>query len=94
MSRYVTGTLAQLSGKLTLNGVKLDTIELATMTRVFKGSIFKQVGSVKKDGRGRPAIVWCVDTESAAWFECADETDLKLSDDAPENENEIEAKVA
>ena len=82
MSRFITGTIAQLSGKLTLNGVALGQPELSTMTRIFGGSIFKQVGIIKKEGeRGRPAIVWQVDTGAAAWFECDDTTDLTVSDD-------------
>lgn len=81
MSRFITGTIAQLSGKLTLNGVALGQPELSVMTRIFGGSVFKQVGIVKKEGeRGRPAIIWQVDTESAAWFECGDTTDLAVSD--------------
>lgn len=82
MSRFITGTIAQLSGKLTLNGVALGQPELSTMTRIFNGSLFKQVGIVKREGeRGRPAIIWQVDTETAAWFECDDTTDLTVSDD-------------
>ena len=81
MSRYLTGTIAQLSGKLTLNGVALGQPELALMTRIFGGTVFKQVGIVKKEGeRGRPASIWQVDTEVAAWFECSDITNLKVSD--------------
>ena len=86
MSRFITGTIAQLSGKLSLNGVALGQPELSVMTRIFNGSIFKRVGIVKREGeRGRPAIIWQVDTESAAWFECADTSGLAVSDDeAPE----------
>jgi len=86
MSRFITGTIAQLSGKLTLNGTTLGQPELSVMTRIFGGSVFKQVGIVKKEGeRGRPAIIWQVDTESAAWFECADAEGLAVSDaEAPQ----------
>lgn len=86
MSRYVTGTIAQLANKLTLNGKTLDQPALSTMTRYLEGSQFKQVGVIKKEGeRGRPAIIWQVDTELAAWFEIADATNLIASDvDAPE----------
>lgn len=89
MSRYVTGTIAQLAGKLSLNGKTLDQPALSTMTRFLDGAQFKQVGIIKKEGeRGRPAIIWQVDTESAAWFETADLTadtsGLVVSDtDAP-----------
>lgn len=72
MARYVTGTIAQLQGKLILNGVALGQPELSVMTRVFAGGAFKQVGAIRKDGeRGRPAIVWQVDTDSPAFFEVA-----------------------
>lgn len=97
MARYVTGTIAQLSGNLTLNGVTLGQPELSVMTRIFGGSAFKQVGVIKKEGeRGRPAIIWQVDTESAAWFECGDESKLTASDtDAPAYvKEEKEAKAA
>lgn len=86
MGRYVTGTIAQLAGKITMNNMVLNQPELSLMTRIFGGSTFKQVGIIKKEGeRGRPAIIWQVDTESAAWFECKDETGLQVSDaDAPQ----------
>lgn len=86
MSRFITGTIAQLSGKLSLNGTTLGQPELSVMTRIFGGTVFKQVGIVKREGeRGRPAIIWQVDTESAAWFECADTSGLVVSeDDTPE----------
>jgi hypothetical protein len=82
MARYVTGTIAQLVGKLTLNGVALGQLELSTMTRIFAGSTFKQVGQIKREGeRGRPAIIWQIDTETAAWFEVGTVSDgLTVSD--------------
>lgn len=86
MARYLIGTIAQLSGKVTLNNHALDAPELSVMTRLFDGTLFKRVGVVKKEGsRGRPAFIWQVDTESAAFFECSDTTGLTASeDDAPE----------
>ena len=82
MSRFLTGTIAQLSGKITLNGKVLDQPALSTMTRFLEGSLFKQVGVIKKEGeRGRPAIIWQVDTESAMFFETASTVDLVASDD-------------
>ena len=85
MARYITGTIAQLAGKMTLNGTPLGQPELSVMTRLFDGTLFQRVGVIKRDGeRGRPATVWQVDTESAAWFECADVsgTGLTASDEA------------
>lgn len=89
MARYVTGTVAQLVGKLSINGVALGQPELSVMTRIFAGTVFKQVGIVRKEGeRGRPAAVWQIDTETAAWFECADATGLATSDDAADEYKE------
>ena len=81
--RFVTGTIAQLTNKLTMNGVPLDQPALSVMTRIFSGSLFKQVGIVKKEGkRGRSAIIWQVDTEAGTFFEVgADTSGLTLSDD-------------
>lgn len=87
--RFVTGTIAQLAGTLDINGTKLGQPELSVMTRIFGGTLFKQVGIVKQEGaRGRPAIVWQIDTESVAYFGVADAAataaGLSLSDtDAP-----------
>lgn len=84
--RYVTGTIAQLAGNLDLNGVKLGQPELSVMTRIFGGSLFKQVGVVKQEGaRGRPAIIWQVDTESVAYFNLNGAVDglAQSDDDAP-----------
>jgi hypothetical protein len=87
MARFITGTIAQLNGKLKLNGVVLGQPELSVMTRIFGGTVFKQVGIVRREGeRGRPAIIWNVDTETAAWFEVSDAdvtNGLTASDDAP-----------
>lgn len=86
MARYLTGTIAQLAGKLSLNGVTLGQPELSVMTRIFNGAAFKQVGQVKKAGeRGRPALVWQLDTEAVTQFVCTDTAGLAASDaDAPE----------
>lgn len=68
MARYVTGTIAQLSGKISLNGYFLGQPELSVLSRIMEGTMFHRVGIVKRDGyRGRPAIVWQVDTETSAF---------------------------
>lgn len=72
MSRYITGTLAQLSKSITVNNNRVTELELRVLSKVFTGSQFKAVGSVRKVGSlqmGRPSIIWQVDTESATWFE-------------------------
>lgn len=86
MSRYVVGTIAQLANNLTLNGVTLGQPELSVMTRVFAGHAFKQIGSIRKEGeRGRPAAIWQIDTEVAAFFEITDPSTVSVSDDAAES---------
>lgn len=80
--RFVTGTIAQLVGKLALNNVVLDQPALSVMTRVFEGSIFKQVGTIRKEGeRGRPAAIWQVDLETAAFFNAGDNAASLASDE-------------
>lgn len=85
MARFITGTVQQLAGKLTVNGKVLDATEINMMARLMEGLTFKKVGIVKKEGeRGRPANIWQVDTETAAWFECDDSNGVEASDtDAP-----------
>lgn len=63
MSRYVTGTIAQLSKKLTLNGVVLNPVTLNQLSQALNGHGMRQVGTVRRVGkRGRPAVIWEVDT--------------------------------
>jgi hypothetical protein len=95
MSRYITGTIAQLSGKITMNGVALGQPELSVLTRIFNGGAVKRVGVIKKEGeRGRPATIWQIDTGAAAFFECDNPNGLTASDDdAPEYVG-AEAKAA
>ena len=93
MARYLTGTIAQLAGKLTLNGVTLGQPELSVLTRVTGGALFRQVGIIRNEGaRGRPSIVWQVDTESALFLECGNAEGLAESDDAsPDYVKEVKA---
>ena len=94
MARFVTGTIAQLSGKLSLNGKALDQPALSTLTRYLNEPangndepVFKQVGIIKKEGeRGRPAIVWAVDTDQPVWLGFGDitGTGLETSETLPE----------
>ena len=88
--RFVIGTIAQLVGKLALNGTVLDQPALSVMTRVFEGSIFKQVGTIRKEGeRGRPAAIWSVDLETAAFFNAGHNSIDLQTDDLP-----LVAKIA
>lgn len=88
--RFVTGTVAQLVGKLSINGNILGQPELSVLTRVLNGTVFKQVGSIKKEGeRGRPAAIWTVDLETATFLDAGDNS-ADLQSDAPP----VIAKVA
>lgn len=97
MARFVTGTVAQLADNLTLNNVTLSQPEISVLTRLFKGSVFKQVGVIRKEGeRGRPAIIWQVDTDAPMFLEVPKvENGLTASDDdAPEYVKEDEKAAA
>lgn len=70
MSRFITGTLKELTGAITLNGKSMTYPELVLFSKVLNGKAFKQVGSIKTVSEvGRPTIIWEVDTEVAIWFE-------------------------
>ena len=70
MARYLTGTIAQLSGKVSMNGIVLNQPQLSVLSTVLEGSTFRRVGIVRRDGkRGRPAIVWQIDTELVSFME-------------------------
>ncbi len=62
MARFVTGTLTQLAGKISINGFTPAYNELTTLSRMFP-TMFRQVGVIKKaSGAGTPAVIWQVDT--------------------------------
>lgn len=79
--RFVTGTVAQLVGKLSINGNILGQPELSVLTRVLNGTVFKQVGSIKKGERGRPAAIWQADLETATFLYADDNAASLASDD-------------
>ncbi len=61
----ITGTIAQLVGKLEINGTVLNQAELSVMTRILSGSAFRKIGEIRKEGaRGRPTNVWEIDTDA------------------------------
>lgn len=97
-SRYITGTIAQLAGKITVNNNPVTELDLRVLTRLFSGSQFVAVGSVRKSGlaTGRPSVIWQVDTESATWFESVpDACGVLATDDTPTEQEVIEyAKTA
>ena len=98
MSRYITGTVAQLAGKITVNNNPVTELDLRVLTRLFSGSQFIAVGTVRKTGiaNGRPSVIWQVDTETATWFESIpDASGVLATDDTPTEQEVIEyAKTA
>lgn len=54
------GTIAELTGKLSINGVVLDQPTLSTLTRIGRGLFCRPVGKVPPagGGRGKPATIW------------------------------------
>lgn len=91
MSRYVTGTIAELAGKITFNNIPLGQPELSVMCRYFeKSGGFKQIGTIKK-AKGRPCAVWEVDMNAIGQFGIAD---LFSGIVGSEIETVVEAKTA
>lgn len=82
-ARYISGTIAQLVGKISFGGTILGQPELSVMTRVFEGTIFKQIGTIRKESRGRPSAIWLVDSGLAAFVEFGDNATALLTDDVP-----------
>lgn len=54
--KKVTGTIAELVGRIAINGVVLNQVQLASLTVMGKGSICEIVG--QKKSTGRAANVW------------------------------------
>jgi len=72
MSRYITGTIAELAGKVTFNNIPMGQPELSVMCRYFvESGGFKQVGTIKK-AKGRPCAIWQVDMEAVGRFGITD----------------------
>lgn len=70
MSRFITGTIAQLAGKVSMNGIVLNQPQLSVLSTVLEGTTFRRVGIIRRDNkRGRPSIVWQIDTETSSFVE-------------------------
>lgn len=67
MARFVTGTLKQLVGKISVNGITPNYVELALFTRMLP-EMFRKVGTIRKAGvaTGKPAVIWQVDTSKGS----------------------------
>ena len=68
MSTVIRGTIAELAGKLTLNGVTLNQPELSVLTRLGRDTFAKPVAQIRTGVKGRPTTVWEINTESSLNF--------------------------
>ena len=66
MARYISGTIAQLAGKVSMGGKVLTMKQLHTLSQLMEGTAFRKVGQIRRsDRKGRPAIIWQVDTRTS-----------------------------
>ena len=80
--RYITGTIKELVGKLTLNDHVLTHLEIMTLSRLLDGKAFTKVGTVRTASEvGRPTVIWKVDTEVALWLEPYSPVQVDVADD-------------
>lgn len=72
MSNVIRGSVAQLAGRIVVNGVALGQPELSMLTRIGRGSFCKPVEIIKKAGvRGKPTTVWEIDASAVLTFSFA-----------------------
>lgn len=57
--KKVTGTIAELTNKITVNGKRITQPYLAALMKIGEGTFCRIVG--KKVGKGRTAAIWEVD---------------------------------
>lgn len=59
---YLRGTVAELAGKISINGTVMNQPELSFLTRLGGGTFARAVGKVKTSaGKGKPAVIWEID---------------------------------
>lgn len=68
MSTVIRGTIAELAGKLTMNGTVLGQPELSVLTRLGRDTFAKPVAQIRTGAKGRPTTVWEINTESTLEF--------------------------
>ena len=57
MSNTIRGSIAQLAGRVVVNGVALGQPELSMLTRIGRGHFSKPVEVIKHEGkRGKPTL--------------------------------------
>lgn len=63
------GTVSELLEKVDIGGSKLEQVQLSVLLRILElcGKA-KVVGSVKPSGKGKPANVWELETETGLTF--------------------------
>jgi hypothetical protein len=94
MSEVIRGSVAQLAGRIVVNGVALGQPELSMLTRIGRGSFCKAVETIKKEGvRGKPTTVWEINTAAVLNFTFANANAAAAvaEGEATETEADVEA---
>lgn len=69
MSNTIRGSVAQLAGRIVVNGVALGQPELSMLTRIGRGHFCKPVEVIRHEGkRGKPTTVWEFNTDAVLNF--------------------------
>lgn len=94
MSNTIRGSVAQLAGRIVVNGVALGQPELSMLTRIGRGHFCKPVEVIRHEGkRGKPTTVWEFNTDAVLNFAFANAgaaaavangEDVESNNDAPE----------
>lgn len=72
MSNSIQGSVAQLAGRITVNGVALGQPELSMLTRIGRGHFCKPIKVIKHEGkRGKPTTIWEFDADAMLNFRFA-----------------------
>ena len=95
MSNVIRGSVAQLAGRIVVNGVALGQPELSMLTRIGRGSFCKPVEIIKKAGvRGKPTTVWEIDATAALNFTFANASAAAAVAAGEDTETEADAVEA
>ena len=95
MSNVIRGSVAQLAGRIVVNGVALGQPELSMLTRIGRGSFCKPVEVIKKAGvRGKPTTVWEIDATAALNFAFANASAAAAVEAGEDTETEADAVEA
>ena len=77
MSKLFRGTVAELAGRISINGRVLSAPELSMIVKLGEGSFARKVGVGPKPTRGVPANIWEIDASGAFAFKDATDDPTK-----------------